>query len=358
MELDPTKFSPTSTAVPGSHPSKTFSDVPCDFCASQSVKPVAHQWDYVYKTSDEYFKYVRCESCELVFLSPRPNENEMSKYYPDSYSFYREGALDGFKEQIKEVIYREYFCGLNTLTFFLRGLLLPVYWLLKKRGLLNFIRQYRTYPFLSGLQSGRLLDVGCGSGTTLSPYGRKYSLKWLSTKGYQCEGVEISPNAVKIARSKGLQIHQGYFDRVDLPVNSYDVVRMNYSLEHVHSPKSYLRKAYQVLKPGGILIVSVPNFGGLNNSLFPDALEVPRHLYYFTQKTLQQYLEELNFKVENFKTDPSPEVLMFTLENHPGLKGASLIEPDTLFKWLPMYESLAKIGLGDDMTFVARKPLL
>jgi SAM-dependent methyltransferase len=311
--------------------------------------------DYVYKTSEEYFNYVECQTCNLVFVSPRPTEEEMHKYYPASYSFYREGALDSLKDLVKEAIYQIYFRRLTLLRLVVRTLFYPAFLILKSRGMLNLIRQYRQYPYLDNCEGMRLLDVGCGSGTTFSPFGRKYSLRWLSQRGLTCEGVEVSPKAVEIARTRGLKLHQGYFDRIDLPASSFDIVRMNYSLEHVHSPKSYLKKAYEVLKPGGKLIVSVPNYGGINNLLFPDAVEAPRHLFYFTRKTLQQYLCDLNFIIEKFESDASPEVLMFTLENHPNQAG--IVRNDTLMNWLPMYESLAKLGFGDDMTFVARKPL-
>jgi SAM-dependent methyltransferase len=325
----------------------------CALCGSDRFLELFRQTDYVHKTTQEMFLYVRCEGCGLVFLQDRPPKEEMSRYYPDHYSFYRMGRLEPIKDAVKSVLYKTYYT--KDLSYLpLRPVLYPIYRLLKSRGALNAIRSYREYPYLP---EGRfkLLDVGCGSGTTFHPFGRKYSLLWLHQKGHRlCEGVEVDGRACAVAKDYGLTVHQGDFFDMEFPQESYDIVRFNHSLEHVYAPDAYLRRAHRVLKTGGQIIISVPNYSGLVHTLFPDAVESPRHLYYFSPACLARFLESNGFKVILTRTDATPEVLAFVLQEL-GRLPPHLREPDLVLKLLPAYRIFAEQGYGDDFNMVARK---
>lgn len=105
---------------------------------------------------------------------------------------------------------------------------------------------------------GKLLDVGCANGV----------FPWIAEQeGWQAEGVEISPFAVAWGRDQfGVTIHQGDMNVID-PDEQYDLITFWDTLEHLPDPASSLRRAYDRLKPGGIVAVLTPDTHSLVNKL-------------------------------------------------------------------------------------------
>src|SRR5207245_96199 len=96
----------------------------------------------------------------------------------------------------------------------------------------------------------RLFDIGCGMG---------FFLDLMRREGWETMGVEPAPNAARHARERlGLDVVEGTIEtaRVDGP---FDVVTLWYVLEHVPNPVEILDRAAALLRPGGLLIVRVPN---------------------------------------------------------------------------------------------------
>jgi methionine biosynthesis protein MetW len=116
----------------------------------------------------------------------------------------------------------------------------------------------RATPELARLFEGwvpagaRCLDVGCGDGRT--------SGGWLLNRGCSYEGVDVSANAIEEARTLGLNA-QRIDDASRLPFAdaSFDVVVCVEVLEHLFAPLDAVREMARVLRPGGLLIVTVPN---------------------------------------------------------------------------------------------------
>jgi SAM-dependent methyltransferase len=116
----------------------------------------------------------------------------------------------------------------------------------------------------------------------------------MMARGWHAEGVEVS------ASSQPITDFKVYPQQLpDIPVHqpSYDAVTAWAVLEHVHDPMAYFRKASEVTKAGGLFVFQVPNFNSLaSRRLFLE--DVPRHLYFFSEKTVRRYLEETGFVLE------------------------------------------------------------
>jgi SAM-dependent methyltransferase len=118
--------------------------------------------------------------------------------------------------------------------------------------------------------------------------------------GWDVTGIELSaPVARTAAEATGAPVYVGDACSVTLPAASFDAVCAWMVLEHLHDPVTALRRAFEWLKPGGWLGLSVPDAGSWMSRAFGDAwfcLELPRHLYHFSVPTLSRVLESCGFR--------------------------------------------------------------
>jgi 2-polyprenyl-3-methyl-5-hydroxy-6-metoxy-1,4-benzoquinol methylase len=106
--------------------------------------------------------------------------------------------------------------------------------------------------------AGNLLEIGCGVGCLLD----------LAQKDFLISGIDISPYAISRAQEMlGAKVKAGNIESLPLPENHFDVVLAFNILEHLTTPQKSIQNIYQTLKPGGVLMGSVPNNFGLVGGL-------------------------------------------------------------------------------------------
>lgn len=274
-----------------------ITDLACPICSSTQRTVLFGVRDRFHQISGS-FVIVRC-ACGLRSTLPQPGN--IARYYPDTYYAYRpSGTLPffghGLKGLLRTIVLRYYY----GYTYGSAGPRLPakgwlalvlqrVIWPLRRQAVLVF----GPGPLPPALPDGHALDVGCGNGAWL--------LK-LQSLGWQVEGVEFNSLACEVARAAGLVVYQGSLADAARPSNFYDVVRIWHTLEHVPNPDAELREIARILKPGGRLIIGVPNAGGwlarIWGPLWFD-LDVPRHFWHFTAAHLQQLVEHAGFRVDS-----------------------------------------------------------
>jgi 2-polyprenyl-3-methyl-5-hydroxy-6-metoxy-1,4-benzoquinol methylase len=161
---------------------------------------------------------------------------------------------------------------------------------------------------------GRALDLGAGFGDFLAE---------LRTRGWQVTGTEVSEDAVARAGKRGIELQLGQPEELKFPAESFDLVTMWHVLEHLPFPGHTLDECARLLRPGGVVVVAVPN-----DSLFPrlaaylisgkrearNALWGLRnpgeeiHLSFFSPRRLRRALESANLVlVELDLDDHNPE---------------------------------------------------
>lgn len=142
----------------------------------------------------------------------------------------------------------------------------------------------------------RVLDVGCGSGLFLAA---------LAKRGIECHGTEFSDETARRARAlPGLRIHAGPIDADTYAAGSFDLISVWHVLEHLGDPDELLRYAARWLRPGGTLMVAVPNIDSWQARLFRGAwfhLDPPRHFFHFGPRSLGAALQAAGFRVERMR---------------------------------------------------------
>ena len=257
--------------------------------------------DYV--TGDS-FEIRRCRDCGLAITWPPPPPCEMDRYYPDAY--YGDAAEKRFVGPVEA----------------LQGAL--------------YGRRARQVEKATGRGPGRVLDVGCGRGFLLDAFRRR---------GWTVEGTEMSEASSAHAREAfEIPVRVGPLESLRLPAGSFDAVTLWHVLEHVTSPASLLAEIQRVLRPGGVLLVGVPNFGS------PEAratgpgwfhLDVPRHLFHFTPATLDTALRGAGLEpVASSGFAPEFDVFSFVQSalNRTGLRHNALYDV--------LRGNAAKLGAG------------
>lgn len=141
---------------------------------------------------------------------------------------------------------------------------------------------------------GAILDVGCSSGFFLN-----------QMEGWEKHGVEISEKFGAMAKKKiGDAIYIGSFEDYFFQKNYFDVITLQDVFDHFINPRKNLRKCYDMLKPGGLLIIKVHNSSCLYAKITGEnfyAIIPPIHLFYFNEKSLRYVLNKIGFKFLKLK---------------------------------------------------------
>lgn len=235
--------------------------VPCDICGGTESHTVFRKREnrswWIAKCADDTrldpdfeFTVVRCTDCRHVFVNPRLTP-----------------AIIGD-------IYARYWRSLEPPT-------------LRTSSYGGFVCRQ-----LAALRApGELLDFGCGWGTVLSA---------ASQEGWRPTGLEVDERKVAFCLEHGQRaIFGDLLDRPFAPA-TFDAAIAEQVFEHLYTPVEYLRELHRVLRPGGVLYVAVPNFGGLaakTKGAAWDLVHPVSHVRYFDRRSLADLAGRCGFEV-------------------------------------------------------------
>ena len=310
----------------------------CDYCGKDSFTEIAQQTDLIHKTTNEEFIIVKCDNCGLNYTNPRPSQEEIKRYYASSYSFH--------KQKSKTHLW------LTSIAKFL--VKSPLSYLLDILGIGEKLIPYLTPniqdPVMNFYRSGgtgKFLDIGCGSGISAHLWGPNGAL-FAYKKITNVAGIEIADNARKLLTAQGIQA----WDSITAVPNEekFTIIRMNWSLEHVHSPDKYFAFIASHLENKGRAIIAVPNYSGLIYKISPSCVELPIHLYHFTPNDMKNYGAKHGLKLFSIKTFSYPA--MFNEATKLGLIPKSLSLASSLSEAKKLQKVLNKFDdaeMGNDM---------
>jgi 2-polyprenyl-3-methyl-5-hydroxy-6-metoxy-1,4-benzoquinol methylase len=232
----------------------------CPICARARTWYFATAQDIEYFTTPDDFTFYRCVDCDVLFLHPMPSDR-LGEIYPENYYSFHVDSGRSVAQRIKQVFDDMAFAEL---TRDIKGSKLAA------------------------------LDVGGGSGWLLT------DLKRVDPRVEQTAIVDIDPRAGEIARANGHAYHLTTFERCDIK-GRFDIILMLNLIEHVPDPKAVLRKAKELLQPGGRIWIKTPNYDALDAHIFKHrswgGFHTPRHFVLFTKASLVRHCEEAGFTV-------------------------------------------------------------
>lgn len=208
-------------------------------------------------------RFVKCSNCGLVYMNPRPTEEELKFFYSNEYrSLYNPSTAPKVFD--------------------------------KENNPLAGKRVTLVDRFAS--HHGKALDVGCATGNFL---------RILKDKGWQTLGIEPNVEYSDYAKEQGLDIFVGTLDEKEFDEEAFHVVTLFHTLEHLRNPLDSLLKIKRWLVPGGLCFIEVPNLGTLRLKIsrtFRTYYFQPAHNYEFSPLALKRMLEKAGFKVLQLRT--------------------------------------------------------
>ncbi len=257
----------------------------CPMCEVDSGKLLLEGHDLLHD-GEHVFTLNTCARCGHIYQNPRPSIEEIGRYYPPTYMPFLKAIED------------------------------EPSWFKRLDRHYGRSRRCQAVHKAAG-KVGRLLDVGCATGIFLDG---------MRTLGWDVAGVEPTTSAAAYARDRfGLDVFEGRLEDAPFADHSFDVITLWDVLEHVHEPKQVLDKIHQLLRPGGLLVMSLPN---------PDSIEarfldrywagwdLPRHLNLFRPTQLRQHLAQMGFQTQKIRSFTAGySVLIMSLEHKLNAEG-------------------------------------
>lgn len=230
--------------------------IDCVICGNKEYRKLFDAID-PNASSHESFQVVTCDFCDLTYVSPRPDKEEIASYYSQEY-------------------YGEKNIRFNPVVEFF----------------IKLFRGGRARKILKHKKGGSLLDIGCGRGHMLSI---------LRNKGWDVLGVELSESSSSFAREVlKLDVVDKSVEDIDFGSKQFDCITMWHVFEHLSNPSATLQKMKSILKDDGLVVISVPNFASLQSRISKEKwfhLDLPRHLFHFTPESMDKILNRNGFEV-------------------------------------------------------------
>jgi 2-polyprenyl-3-methyl-5-hydroxy-6-metoxy-1,4-benzoquinol methylase len=287
----------------------------------------------------ERYDYHRCTSCHFVFQFPLPTAEQISTFYPNEYEVYEEQSRLKKVSGLRKSILKKYYGYSHLSTSALNDFICSIAKLFYK----NFEVHFKS--------AGKLLDVGCGNGRYLD------GMKKL---GWQTKGVEFNESAVRVCNLSGLDVHHGDLFSAHFENDSFDVINVSHVVEHVPNPKEFFAELSRILKKNGTLIIKTPNSEALGRALFNTnwyANDVPRHIYLFSENSLNVLASACKLKIRQLINRTSPKIILNSFD----YVTANSKVPSKKIKWKRVlaraYVLVAQCKKqGDELFVVLTKP--
>ena len=247
---------PTSLSTPSA----------CSGCGQVEGRVVLKECEDLLHGVTGKWSLIECPKCGLIRIDPMPADDQLAALYPSDYGPHLRGTKSAPRRGVGAILRR-----IAVLPYTLR---------FGQPGI-------ACSPF----GASRFLDVGCGAGILLQE---------MMDAGWTGTGLDISDSAIAEARASlpAATLFVGTLESTPL-TGPYDLITMQHVLEHVPRPLECLRKCFDLLAPGGILLIAIPNIQSAEARLLKRhwiGLDMPRHLSHFREPVLINLLKSCGYQ--------------------------------------------------------------
>jgi len=244
-----------------------FEPSSCFYCGATKLSP----WLKGIKDRLQFvpgsWSFLKCDRCGSAHLSPMPKQEKIAALYPPVYSFRPDFET---KSKVKSVL-----AAIEERLFYR-----PMHY-----GEVDAVKRK------TGIESGTVLDVGCGTGDRLSRFSRA---------GFKVRGIDIQTETAEYVRNRlGFEADVGTLDSVFYPNHSFDIVTIYWVIEHLLNVKAVLTKIHSMLKPNGWIVAEIPLADSFQSDLFGNRWcvysEAPRHLGVPSRDGIQRVMRDCGF---------------------------------------------------------------
>ncbi|CAN5857787.1 class I SAM-dependent methyltransferase [soil metagenome] len=297
-----------------------FVEVDCPACGTHERRRAFGKYD---------LDYVTCTACATIYISPRPTPAVLEDYYTNSenYAYWNAVIFPASEPARREKIFKP-----------------------RVERTLELCERY-------GVKRDLCVEVGAGFGI--------YCEEMQKTGGFKrVVGIEPTPGLAQTCRERGIEILELPVEKVDFSTMRADVVASFEVIEHLFEPQSFIERCADLVRPGGILVITCPNGRGFDVEVMgpgSDAVDV-EHLNYFNPKSLGALVEKSGFEVLEVSTPGKldaelvrKKVLLgeFSLDGQPFLAQVLIERWDEVGAAFQSF--LATNGLSSHMWLVARR---
>jgi 2-polyprenyl-3-methyl-5-hydroxy-6-metoxy-1,4-benzoquinol methylase len=235
----------------------------CPACLRSEFIPLKYSVsDYEYRVSYTP-DLLCCKKCGLVRHKNIPDYRDLGAFYPDDYLVYNKSfkaASNALYSKLKNRLYS-----------------------MKAKKVAEYIGR-----------AGTVLDVGCANGAFL------LSMKQFGD--YRLYGLDIKNTGVNFEENS-IDFREGNLEDLEYPDDFFDALIMDNVLEHVPDPVIFMQKAVRILKPGGYIFGTTPNFNSIDRFVFRQywgGFHMPRHIYVFNARNLKLFMTNMGMREIQF----------------------------------------------------------
>jgi 2-polyprenyl-3-methyl-5-hydroxy-6-metoxy-1,4-benzoquinol methylase len=222
------------------------------------------KWTAVYKISE--WSIEECAVCGLARINPLPSQQSRPEFYSQEKVTARNTkALTGSQRFSR--VGKRFFKKLTQ----------------RDKYAIFYHKLCRYLP-----SGAKILDIGCGDGSFLRQARTRFD----------CYGIEISEYLANLAKRDSLKVRVGNFIETDFTGEKYEGITLISLLEHLNDPRACLKKCFNLLGEGAVLLIKTVNYGCLNRVIKGgkwSSFRPPDHVFYFTPANLKRLLAKIGF---------------------------------------------------------------
>ena len=300
----------------------------CPICNASSIVSFIKTTAQMH-SSKELFNFDQCANCQLVFLNPRVNLDNLKDYYTSHYLPYRGSEAWGKYSKLVEGSQKK----------------------------LDLKRVNRVKEMCSVSPKSLILDVGCGNPSFLKACQQELNCKTL--------GIDFSDEGWKEQSTlfKGLDLQVAEIKDLSLNLEP-DIITMWHYLEHDYTPLENLTYLKSIAKPSTTLIIEIPNFDSISRKKYNEnwaGWHTPRHTSLFSPDNIKLLLDKSGWNVSQLLTygTLNPYLLFWMSEiEQKGIQWNKNMENEFwdfvtgMLKFMPTKWNEKKLSLGV-MTVIA-----